>query len=395
MAKVAIDKDGLFRMPEDLLIQQNHPQPKEWWVEQNNGTLVLLPRSADLRKIYVEPTTECNLLCRTCVRHAWSDPTAKMKDTAFDRLMEQAEDFPDLSQIVFCGIGEPLTHPGILDMIRKARHGGLEVSLNTNGHLLDKAVCKELIRLGVSRIVVSIDSLEPETYRAMRNADLLPVLQNLRDFNTAKRDMGSLMPKLEIVFVAMRRNRHELTELIRLASDLAATKILVSHVLVYTEEMRQEILYGYSPVPPLPSSSWPVRADAWVFWGTTDLPRMHWGAEQRCPFIRDRAAVIGWDGSVLPCYALCHNYSYYTLDGRLKHVSRYIQGNIQQQPLIEIWTSEEYTRFRHEVQAFQFPSCPDCDLRETCDMRERNEACWGWNPSCSDCLYAQDIVQCP
>ena len=33
-----------------------------------------------------------------------------------------------------------------------------------------------------------------------------------------------------------------------------------------------------------------------------------------------------------------------------------------------------------------FPSCPDCDLRDTCDLRKLNEGCWGWNPSCADCL---------
>jgi len=130
-------------------------------------------------------------------------------------------------------------------------------------------------------------------------------------------------------------------------------------------------------------------------WGTIELPRMHWGAERRCRFVRDRATVVGWDGSVVPCYPNSHNYSYVAIDGRRKEVTRYVLGNITQQPLLEIWTSEEYCRFRNEVRDFHFPSCPDCDLRETCDLREQNEGCWGWNPSCADCLWAQDIVLCP
>jgi len=48
-----------------------------------------------------------------------------------------------------------------------------------------------------------------------------------------------------------------------------------------------------------------------------------------------------------------------------------------------------------DVRKFHFPSSPDCDLRESCDFRERNEGCWGWNPSCADCLWAQDIIRCP
>lgn len=170
---------------------------------------------------------------------------------------------------------------------------------------------------------------------------------------------------------------------------------MVSNVLPYSEEMRNEILYGYEPRSPFSAGGWPVKADAWVMWGTLELPRLHWGAERRCRFVQDRAVVVGWDGNVSPCYALSHNYTYFAIDGRKKRVNRYILGNVNEHPLAETWMSEEYVRFRSEVREFHFPSCPDCDLRETCDLRERNEGCWGLNPSCADCLWAQDIVRCP
>ena len=79
----------------------------------------------------------------------------------------------------------------------------------------------------------------------------------------------------------------------------------------------------------------------------------------------------------------------------LPNLQRFGLGNIAQQPLPDIWTSETYCRFRNEVRDFHFPSCPDCDLRDSCDLRAHNQACWGWNPSCADCLWAQDIVRCP
>jgi len=187
----------------------------------------------------------------------------------------------------------------------------------------------------------------------------------------------------------------QLADLSELASKLGAARVLVTNVLPYTEEMREEILYGYEPRPPFSAAGWPVRTDAWVMWGTLELPRMHWGAERRCRFVQDRSMVVGWDGSIAPCYALSHDYAYHAIDGGKKEVTQYVLGNVNQGTLAEIWMSEDYVRFRSEVRAFNFPSCPDCDLRETCDLRERNEGCWGWNPSCADCLWAQDIVRCP
>jgi MoaA/NifB/PqqE/SkfB family radical SAM enzyme len=237
--------------------------------------------------------------------------------------------------------------------------------------------------------------LKPETYASVRGAMLSQVLNNLRGLNEVKRQLGSLTPALGIEFVVLKTNVTELAELTRFASQLNAARVLVSNVLSYTEEMRTEILYGYEPRTPFSAGGWPVRADAWVTWGTLELPRMHWGAERRCRFVQDRAVVIGCDGGVSPCYALSHNYSYFTIDGRKKQVSRYVLANVNKQPLAEIWMSEDYVRFRSAVRGFHFPSCPDCDLRESCDLRERNEGCWGWNPSCADCLWAQDIVRCP
>ena len=318
-----------------------------------------------------------------------------MKMEVFGSLMEQLEELPELRRVVFSGIGEPFTHPQILDMVRQVRERGLAVTIGSNGFLLDKAMSLELVELGVDRLVISLDGVKPETYEDVRGGMISQVIDNIRGLNEAKRERGSLTPSLGIEFVALKRNIDELAQLSGLASRLGASRVLVSNVLAYTDEMREEILYGYAPRRPFSAASWPVKADAWVMWGILDLPRMHWGAEPRCRFVQDRSAVVGWNGQVAPCYALSHNYSYLTIDGRRKQVALYSLGDITQQSLLDIWTSEDYCRFRNEVRDFHFPSCPDCDLRESCDLREQNEGCWGWNPSCGDCLWAQDIVRCP
>jgi tungsten cofactor oxidoreducase radical SAM maturase len=318
-----------------------------------------------------------------------------MEMSTFRQLMQQTEVLPELERLILSGFGEPLAHPDILEMVRLARERGLAVTIGSNGLLLDRAMSRELVELGVDRLVVSLDGVRPETYADVRGTMLSRVLDNIRGLNEVKSELGSLSPALGIELVALKSNIAELAHLTGLASRLGAARVLVSNVLAYSDEMRDEILYGYEPRPPLAAGGWPVKADAWVMWGTLDLPRMHWGAEQRCRFAHDRAAVVGWDGSVAPCYALAHDYSYLAIDGRRKRVTRYALGNIEGQSLLEIWTSEEYCHFRNAVRDFYFPSCPDCDLRETCDLRGRNEGCWGWNPSCADCLWAQDIVRCP
>lgn len=395
MTLAKTDAAGRLILDDAFLARRHIQLDAEYWLDERDGDLILHPRRPDVRKLYIEATTGCNLQCRTCIRNVWSDPIALMSPETFARIVAGLDAFPDLKRVIFTSFGEPLTHPRLLDMIAAIRQRDLAVTIGTNGLLLMPEKSRELIRLGVDRLVVSVDGVKPETYADIRGAQLATVLDNLRAFNAAKRELGALTPALGIEFVVLRSNIGELAGLSQLASHLNAARVLVSNVLPYTAEMREQILYGYAPQEPFKAGGWPVRADAWVMWGTLELPRMHWGAERRCRFVQDRAMVISWDGGVTPCYALSHNYSYYAIDGAPKQVTRYVLGNVNTQSLAEIWTSEEYVRFRSEVRGFHFPSCPDCDLRATCDLRQRNEGCWGWNPSCADCLWAQDIVRCP
>jgi tungsten cofactor oxidoreducase radical SAM maturase len=395
MPKVKTDDKGRLILPNEFLERRHISPDIEYWLNGREGDLILLPRLPDVRKLYIEPTTGCNLHCRTCIRNVWEDEVGQMSWSTFQTLLESLDQLPDLTRVVFTGFGEPLSHPQILEMIQSVRNRGLSVTLGSNGLLLNNAMAGELVRLGVDRLVISVDGVKPETYASVRGAMLSQVLDNIRTLNEAKKEFKSLTPALGIEFVILKSNVAELADLTKLASRLNAARVLVSNVLPYTEEMRQEILYGYEPRPALSASSWPVRADAWVTWGTLELPRMHWGAERRCRFVKDQSVVVGWDGGVSPCYALSHHYHYFAVDGRKKQVNRFILGNLKEQSLAEIWMSEDYVRFRSEVRGFHFPSCPDCDLRESCDLRERNEGCWGWSPSCADCLWAQDIVRCP
>ncbi len=395
MPKTTVDGRGRLALPADFRERRRIDVGTEYWVEEREGELVLLPRAPDMAKLYVEPTTACNLQCQTCIRQVWDTPEGFLPLATFRQVAEGLNSLRQLGRVVFTGFGEPLLHPDLLEMIAAVRQRKIAVTVGSNGLLLDGAMSQELVRLGVDRLVVSVDGVRPETYEGIRGARLAQVLENIRGLNEAKARAGSLVPALGFEFVALRSNVAELADLTGLASRMNAARVVVSNVLCYTPGMRSQILYGYEPRSPLDSAGWPVKIDAWVTWGTLDLPRMHWGAERRCRFVQDRAAVLGWDGGVSPCYALSHSYRYYAVDGREKQVARYSFGNVQERSLADIWMSEDYARFRSAVREFRFPSCPDCDLRESCDLREHNEACWGWSPSCADCLWAQDIIRCP
>jgi len=393
---VTLDAEGRLTLPPHLRRRYGLEAGGELLLEETDTGLVLHPLHPDVRKVYLEVTTRCNLHCRTCVRNVWAEPLEDMSDATFDRLVTQLRDLPLLRAVVFGGYGEPFAHPRILDYLEAVKRLGLRVTVSTNGTLLDEARAEPLVRLGVDVVTVSLDGANPDTYADVRRgADLRAVLSNIETLNQAKARLGAVFPRLGIEFVALKRNVAELPDLLQLAGRLGANRAIVAHVLPHTPEMAADALYSRDGVESLPVPiGWPVLSGDWLLWGVMELPRMNWGAERSCRFIKSDALVVGWDGGVSPCYALSHFYPYYIF-GRRKEVTRYTLGNVNESTLAELWTSDEYVRFRAQVRRFNFPSCVDCDLRDTCDITEANEGCWGWCPSCADCLWAQDIVRCP
>ena len=393
MAKITVEKEGKISIPEEYLDRYGLKTGDEAYIWFSEDGLVLQYPKADVRRVYIEVTSLCNLNCITCVRNVWSDESGHMDMDTFHTIARQLKDFPHIRSVTLAGFGEPLYHPEILHIARTIKDLGLELTISTNGTLLSPDLAEELIDIGLDRIIVSLDSGHPQLFEDIRvGADLDVVLDNLRGLNEAKQRKRGNNPTVGIEFVAMRRNVHEIADLPRLGSRLGASFIIVTNLLPHTEDMKEEVLYDSSAELPK-SIGWPVRMGGlWLQWGTASYPKMHWGADRYCRFVGDRSLVIRWDGGISPCYALMHSYSYYII-GRPKSVSSYIIGNVRDTKLLELWTSEEFVKFRSKVRAFAFPSCVDCGI--DCGYTNINQDCWGADPSCADCLYAQGIIRCP
>lgn len=112
--------------------------------------------------------------------------------------------------------GEPLIRPGIVDLCRNiaALPGLRELVMTSNGSQLGR-LARPLAQAGVKRMNISLDSLDPEKFRAItRNGDLAQVLSGIE----AARDAGFERIKLNCV-VMKGRNFDEVPALVQYAID--------------------------------------------------------------------------------------------------------------------------------------------------------------------------------
>jgi len=394
LAKIIVEKDGKIHIPPEYANSSGLRNGTELILESTEGGLIIHRPELDVSRVYIEVSTRCNLNCVTCVRNVWEEETGDMEMEIFDAAIEQLKSFPKLRAVTFGGFGEPLCHPHILQMVEAVKDLGVELSISTNSTYLNGILAEKLVDYGVDKIIFSIDSVHPENFGGIRQGALLDsLIANIRELNEIKVRKWRTLPTIGIEFVAMKRNLDEVSLLPGIAKSLGVSIVLITNLLPHTNKMQEEILYdGDTELPTSPG--WSVKAgDMWLQWGMISRPRMKWGASRRCRFVENRSFVIAYDGEVSPCYALMHSYSYYIFS-RYKQVKRYTFGNLCDKQLTEIWTSEEYVKFRAKVRAFAFPSCVDCELN-ACGYPTNNEDCWGNSISCADCLWAQDIIRCP
>ncbi len=362
-------------------------------VERTPSGLLLLPVVNDAERLYIEPTTRCNLACTTCIRHSWDEPPQDLDFAVFEQLVTQLAEFPRLRTAHLAGFGEPLLHPRLCEMLSLLRGAGLQTELTTNGLLLDEAAARSLLDCQLGTLIVSLDGVDNATFAAVRTGAELPaVLANVRRLTELRDAAGAGWPLLGVEFVAMESNYRQIPSLLRLAVELRLNRVLITNLQSYTAHMVEEALYddGYRELD-LPVSPW----YCW-HWGLDRLrlPYMRLRTERSCPFVQRKSLVIAADGSVSPCYPLMHGHREYVL-GRQKDCRRWVAGNLNERTLAEIWTNPPYLRFRARVQRFDFPSCADCITVDACYFAQSNaEDCWANSPTCADCLWARGMVLC-
>ena len=145
-------------------------------------------------------TDRCNMRCFYCM------PAEGVKNIGHDAILSYEELLLIAESAISLGIekiritgGEPTVRAGIVDFLGKlaAIPGLRHLALTTNGLRLEE-MAVNLYRAGVQRLNVSLDSLNPETFRKItRGGDLGKVLAGLNAAVAA----GFPPPKINIVIM--------------------------------------------------------------------------------------------------------------------------------------------------------------------------------------------------
>ena len=317
-----------------------------------------LPRGPE--QVVIDITNRCNQGCIGCWLYS---PLLKDKPDArwlgqevdFSRIKDFIDDLAELGteRIRFTGGGEPFMHPRIMESLEYAKAKGLICCVTTNFSLLSAEDAKELIKLQVDELAISLWASNEEMYQKIHAGAPRGIFKNIKEnlmVLTAENERKKTF--ITLCNVVCKLNYLELKEMFRFALDVVADGVYFTLIdaidgltdpLLLDEAQRQEALRQAESIRQdyqgLPEEK---RIKLEYFDGFISRLRAEGAIEGN--YDRERVNKV-------PCYA-GWNFARILADGTVCPCCRGVKkpmGNINIRKFKEIWFSQAYHEFRYKA----------------------------------------------
>ena len=354
----------------------------------------LLQFSVDKKPVVVWNVGQrCNLKCVHCYSQSRNKKyEGEMTTEDGKKLIEDIARFG--SPVILFSGGEPLLREDLLPLAHLATDLGMRAVISTNGTLITQKMARELKRIGLSYVGVSLDGLQAtnDRFRGVEGS-FAAALNGIRNCQEAEIKVG-------LRFTINRRNAHDIPAIFDLLEKEDIPRVCFYH-LVYAgrgshlmeedldhQETRQVVDLIIDRTRDLHARNKPVEvltvdnhADGPYLYlrmakensaraeGVLDLLRMNGGNSSGVGI-----GCVSWDGSV-------------HADQFWRH---YSLGNVRQRPFSEIWLDvrDPLMGKLKEKKKHVKGRCVSCRWLDVCagNFRVRAEAVsgdiWGSDPAC-------------
>ncbi|MFC2102733.1 radical SAM/SPASM domain-containing protein [Bacteroidota bacterium] len=282
--------------------------------------------------VSIEPTNHCNLRCPECPtgQLGLTRAIGHLKLDEFTHFIDQLS--PDLANLTLYFQGEPYLNTDLFNLISHARSRNIYVWTSTNGHYFTEKNIRRTIQSGLNKLIISLDGTDQEAYEKYRiGGSFQKVIDGTSDFVRIRKEMKAKRPLLEIQFLVLKSNEHQLKEIKELGKSLGVDRTVLKTAQFYDFEHGNPLMpenerwSRYKRTSRKESQQLAVGSQQYII--NNSLPN-------RC-FRMWSGCVVTWDGKVVPC----------CFDKDADHCL----GDLKSQSFNEIWKGEPYKLFRKQI----------------------------------------------
>jgi len=228
---------------------------------------------------------------------------------------------PHLVYLTLYFQGEPMLNRNFIEMVTYAKQKRIFVATSTNGHFLDDSSARKIVESGLDRLIISLDGIDQSTYEKYRvGGKLDTVLTGIANIMKWKKELHSSRPFVELQFLVLGTNEHQIQDIQRFANSILADKLSFKSAQLYN--------FGDNPfITSKPAFSRYEKSSEGKLKIRNSLPN-------RCHRMW-HSSVITWDGKILPC----------CFDKDAGHVL----GDLAAESFATTWRGPGYKEFRKGI----------------------------------------------
>jgi len=286
--------------------------------------------------ISVEVTNYCNLQCPECPVGIGINPKtgrARFDFNMYKHLIDEHKS--TLQHVILYFQGEPLLNKELPQFIEYAHRAKIYTSTSTNCQLLNKKNARDIVLSGLDKLIVSVDGSTQEVYEKYRvGGDLQKALDGIRELVLCKHELNSVTPLIELQFIVLKVNEHQMADMKKLAKSLRVDRLVFKTAQLYDFEQGRDRLTTIKKY-----ARYSLNSDG-NYQIKSNLPNHCWRLWS--------GAVVNAKGDVLPC---CFDKS-----------SEFSFGNIANQSLSDNWQTKKASGFRESIlkNRRQYEMCRNC-----------------------------------
>ena len=193
--------------------------------------------------VSIEPTNHCNLRCPECPtgQSGLTRATGNLRQEDFNLFIDQLS--PHLAYLTLYFQGEPYLNKDLFRFISYARSRRIYVWTSTNGHYFTKEYILKTIDAGLNKLIVSLDGTDQQSYEQYRiGGSFETVVTGIKDFVRIRKEMSARKPLLEIQFLVLKSNQHQINEIKKLGKLLGVNRMVLKKAQFYDFEQGNPLM---------------------------------------------------------------------------------------------------------------------------------------------------------
>lgn len=284
----------------------------------------------------IDVTERCNANCFFCLQGEHGNGS---EDLSFQEIKNLLRELRSLGtfHVAFAG-GEPFVRRDMIDILKYSRELGFEVSVVSNGHLINDELIDEISKLGLSRINISLHSVNHENYLrhfGIKNISLMHILGTINKLSKANCNVG----------VNITVTKYNIDEAPNIYAELVNQGINPDFINF------NGIISGEIDISEfIPSKEQYERFFNHSFILKGYQLKNKGGSSYRCSAGITSAEILS-NGEVSPC-----------------SMFRSTAGNVRKKSFKEIWNESHLFKMLRSLSNSSFIKCDNCDYNNSCQI---------------------------